>query len=276
MRLTRPRTAFVAILGLLAVALLAAGCGSSSNKNSGGGTISVGSDIPYAPFEMGNNPPYNGFDVDLVNAVSDKLGKTAKFQNTSFDTIFRDLAQGKFEMVASSTTITTERLKEVDFSQPYFNADQSLMVKKGSPIKTVADVAGKTVGAQSGTTGATYAQDKTDASSVRTYGKIDDAFNALEAGQIDAVINDYPISAYATKSHTDLAVVQTLPTGETYGFAFPKGSSLEKSFDSALTQVKQDGTYAKIFEKWFGQPPPKSILKDNAVPNVNTPGLPAS
>ncbi|MDX6638319.1 MAG: polar amino acid transport system substrate-binding protein [Solirubrobacterales bacterium] len=259
------------------VALLAAGCGgSNSTSTSSSSPITVGSDIPYPPFEFGSTPPYKGFDIDLVNAVAKKLGRTATYQNTSFDTIFRDLAQGKFDMVASSTTITKERLGEVDFSEPYFDADQSLMVKKGSSIKTVADVSGATVGAQTGTTGAKYAQDKTNASSVRTYSKIDDAFNALEAGQVDAVINDFPVSAYATKSHTDLEVVQTLPTGEKYGFAFPKGSPLESDFNTALTGLKQDGTYTKIFKKWFGQDPPASILKDNAIPKASDPGIPAS
>lgn len=269
------RRLVVAVVAVVATAGIAAGCGGGGG-NGGGGTITVGSDIPYAPFEFGNNPPYKGFDVDLVNAVAKELGRTAEFQNTSFDTIFRDLAQNKFDMVASATTITKERMGEVDFSQPYFNADQSIMVKKGSPIKTVADLAGTTVGAQTGTTGAAYAQNKTDAASVRTYGKIDDAFNALEAGQVDAVINDFPISEYATRSHTDLEVVATLPTGETYGFPFPKGSSLRGEFNDALTKVKQDGTYAQIYKKWFNQAPPSSILKDTQYPNPNDPKIPQS
>jgi ABC-type amino acid transport substrate-binding protein len=268
---TRLRLATVAVTALATVGI-AAGCG-GSNDTSTGETIAVGSDIPYPPFEQGKNPPYTGFDVDLVNAVADKLGKKAEFQNTSFDTIFRDLAQGKFDMVASATTITVERLGEVQFTQPYIDADQSLMVKKGSPIKSTSDLSGTTVGAQTGTTGAAYAEDKTDAT-VRTYGKIDDAFNALEAGQVDAVINDFPVSAFATKSHTDLEVVQTIPTGEKYGFAFPKESDLFSDFNNALSEIKKDGTYAKVFQKWFNQPPPKSILSDTQVPTENTPGLP--
>ncbi len=271
----RVMTAFVI---LVAIATVSAGCGSGSDSGTSGSSepITVGSDIPYPPFEQGQSAPYEGFDVDVVNAVAAKLGRTAEFQNTSFPTIFRDLAQGKFDMVASATTITKERLGEVDFSQPYFDADQSLMVKKGSDIQSLDDLSGATVGAQDGTTGAKYAADKTDASDVRTYNKIDDAFNALEAGQVDAVINDFPVSAYATKSHTDLEVVQSLPTGEKYGFPFPKGSDLEGPFNKALSEIKSDGTYAKIFRKWFNQDPPASVLKDTAVPTVNTPGIPES
>src|SRR5919206_317583 len=127
-------------------------------------------------------------------------------------------------MVASATTITPERAKEVDFSDPYFPADQSLMVKKGSDIKTVADLKGKVIGAQLGTTGADYAKNHTDAKSVRTYDLIDDAFNALGAGQVEAVINDCPVSKYAEKAHPNLVVVRAIPTNELYGFAFKKGS----------------------------------------------------
>ena len=127
-----------------------------------GKTLTVGSDIPYAPFEFGS-APYQGLDVDVVDKIAKGSTALAKFKKTPFDTIFRDLAQGKFDMVAPATTITAERKKEVDFSDPYFPADQSLMVKKGSDIKTVDDLAGKVIGAQLGTTGAVYAKNKTKA-----------------------------------------------------------------------------------------------------------------
>ena len=198
------------------------------NKDSGSkanvpASLTVGSDIPYPPFEFGK-PPYEGFDVDVVNEIAKGLGSKATFNKTPFDTIFRDLAQGKFDMVASASTITPEREKTVDFSTSYFPADQSLMVKKGSPIKTVDDVAGKVIGAQLGTTGADYAKNKTKAKTVRTYDLVDDAFNALEAGQIEAVINDCPVSKYAEKAHSDLVVVEAIQTNELYGIAFAKGS----------------------------------------------------
>ena len=164
------------------------------------GQAQVGSDIPYPPFEFGSAPDYEGFDVDIVNEIAKRLDLKAKFEKTPFDTIFRNLAQGKFDMVASAATITPEREKTVDFSDPYFPADQSLMVKRGSDIKTVDDLDGKMVGAQLGTTGADYAKDKTKAKTVRTYDLIDDAFNALQAGQVEAVINDFPVSKYAERA----------------------------------------------------------------------------
>lgn len=245
--------------------LVAAGCG-DDDKSDGGkagtiktirsGTLTVGSDIPYQPFEFGREPNYQGFDVDVVTTIGKTLGLDTEFVKTPFDTIFRNLAQGKFDMVASATTITAERKKEVDFSDAYFPADQSLMVKKGSPIKTVDDLKGQVIGAQLGTTGADYAKKKTDAATVRTYDLIDDAFNALEAGQVQAVINDCPVSKYAERAHSNLDVVVAIPTNEQYGFAFPKGSDeLRIAFNDGLSKAKDDGTLAKLSKKWLGTDP---------------------
>lgn len=261
------RIAIAATVALASVGI-AAGCGGGGGgDNKYGlitdGTLTVGSDIPYAPFEFGRAPDYKGIDIELVDEIAKRLKLTPKIEDTSFDTIFRDLAQGKFDMVASSSTITPERQKEVDFSDPYSIADQSLMVKKGSGISTLNDIAGETVGAQKGTTGAAYAEDKTDASSVRTYPGIDDAFNALEAGQVSAVINDCPISKYAEKSKPDLQVVEALTTGENYGFAFQKGSTeLEDAVNGALAEIKKDGTFTKIFHKYLGNEPCKNIATE--------------
>jgi polar amino acid transport system substrate-binding protein len=221
----------------------------------------VGSDIPYPPFEAGKSPPYTGYDIDIVNEIAKRIDTEVKYQDTSFDTIFRDLAQGKFDMVASATTITPERQKEVDFSQGYYETDQSLTVPEGSDIKTVDDLGGKIVGAQKGTTGADTAAE-TDADSVRTYGEVDDAFNALKAGQVDAVINDFSSSADAVKAKGGLVIVQKIVTREVYGLAFQKGSTeLEDAVNGALSDMKDDGTFTKIYEKWFKEKPPATVLE---------------
>ena len=254
----------IAALVLVAAVLVAAGCGDDDGGGGGGsgldtitkGELKVGSDIPYKPFEFGQAPDYQGFDVDVVNEVAKKLDLTATFVKTPFDTIFRNLAQGRFDMVASASTITPEREKEVDFSDSYFPADQSLMVKKGSDIKTVDDVDGKVIGAQLGTTGADYARKSTKAKSVRTYDLIDDAFNALEAGQVEAVINDCPVSKYAERAHKDLVVVQAIQTNEQYGFAFASGSdALRTAFNKELAKLKENGDLQKVSDKWLGKEP---------------------
>jgi polar amino acid transport system substrate-binding protein len=243
---------------LVVLVLVAAGCGDDNGGSGGGGSVpdslTVGSDIPYPPFEFGK-PPYQGFDVDVANEIAKGLGTKLTFKKTPFDTIFRDLAQGKFDLVISASTITPEREKTVDFSDSYFPADQSLMVKRGSDIKTVDDLDGKVVGAQLGTTGAAYAKDKTSAKTVRTYDLIDDAFNALEAGQVEAVINDCPVSKYAENSHNDLVVVQAIDTNEEYGIAFQKGSDLRSKFNEQLAKLRDNGGLERISNKWFkGRP----------------------
>ena len=131
--------ALLAALAIAALAVLAAGCGSSDNGTTGEGggggeKLTVGSDVPYPPFEEfgKTKTEFKGFDVELVEAIGAKIGRTPEFKDTSFDTIFRDLAQGKFDMVASATTITDEREETVDFTNPYYlPSAQSIVVKEG-------------------------------------------------------------------------------------------------------------------------------------------------
>lgn len=273
-----------ALLVLVAATSVALGCGGDGGGGSSSaglntideGKLRVGSDIPYAPFEFGRDPDYKGFDVDIVNEVAKRLDLEATFVKTPFDPIFRNLAQGRFDMVASAATITPERKRTVDFSVPYFPADQSLMVKSGSDIKTTDDLAGKRVGAQVGTTGADYAKDKVKgAETVRTYDLIDDAFNALQTGQVDAVINDFPVSKYTERSKKDLRVVQRIPTGEEYGLGFSKDDvKLREAVDKALNEMKEDGTYTKIYKKWFEEDPPDSIFNTGSESASNSGGSP--
>ena len=266
---------FVSTLIVFALALaLVAGCGSSGSSSNGGGggsggntgggnlggkQVKVASDIAYQPFEFTKNGKTVGFDVDLMREVGKRAGFEPQFQNVTFDGIIQGLGSGLYDTAISAMTITPEREKQIDFSKPYFNADQSLMVQKDSKIKSTDDLSGKTVGVQIGTTGAMTANDlkkKGKIGQVRTFDTITDAFSALENGQVDAIINDFPVSAYRAKtSNGSLVIVQTIPTGEQYGIAFPKDSNLLKPANKALAEIKKDGTYAKLYEKWFGQKP---------------------
>ena len=273
-----------------ALAMVASGCGSDSAKTdsvkstSGGsaptadlglktdGKLLVGSDIPYAPFEFtkaGSSEPV-GFDIDLVKAIAATQGITdIEFKKTGFDTIFIALKQKRFDMVASSVTITPERAKVIDFGAPYFAANQSIMVAKGksadlealagknlTKAEALAALTGLKLGVQRGTTGAELAK-SVEGAEVSQYGIIDEAFNALAAGRVDAVVNDFPVSGYATKSKPQLAVVAQITTDENLGLAFPKtNTALRDAMDAGLVKIKADGTYAKIYEQWFGTKPP--------------------
>lgn len=261
---------------LLAIGGIAAGCGGDDDDDDGeaavetadlelltDGTLVVGSDIPYPPFEFGDAPDYEGFDIDVVNEIADRLELEVEIRDTPFDTIFRDLQQGRFDLVASATTITPEREQQVAFSEPYFSADQSLMVKEGSEIETAADLGGQTVGAQSGTTGLEYARSETDAATVRNFPEITPAFNALQNEQVDAVINDFAISKDAEDTYDDLVVVERLETDESYGLAMQQeATNLQEAVNQALEEMFEDGTYADIYRRWLDDDPPEQFQRD--------------
>ncbi|MDQ2700229.1 MAG: ABC transporter substrate-binding protein [Actinomycetota bacterium] len=226
------------------------------------GTLTVGSDIPYPPFEFGKAPDYDGFDIDMVNAIAKKIGVETAIEDTSFDTIFTDVAQGKFDMVASASTITPEREETVDFSDPYYEAEQALLVPEGSDISTVEDLSGLTVGAQDGTTGEAYANDETDAGQVRGFPNGPASIAALKNGQVEATIIDQPVAQDAIdKGQSGFEVATTIPTGELYGLAFSKNSpELLKAVNGALAELKEDGGLNEIYQKWFKIDAPAGVI----------------
>ena len=250
-----------------ALVVFAAGCGSSGNSGttgggSGGEALTVGSDIPYPPFEQGKPGHYTGFDIELMEAIAEKIGRTAEFQDTSFETIFRDVAQGKFDAVISAATITPEREKAVDFSNPYYLSEQAVLVKEGSSIEGLDELSGKVVGVQQGTTGQELAKEKANASEVRPYPEGPDAVNALKAGTVEAVIIDAPVAQNAVEKSGGVEIAEKVPTEEEYGIALAQGNTeLLEEINQGLKQVEEDGTYATIYKKWFKVEPPKAIFK---------------
>jgi polar amino acid transport system substrate-binding protein len=268
MRKTR-LTAFLAVLLLAFASLAVAGCGDSDDETTaggggsgGGGTpLTVGSDIPYPPFEQGKEGNYEGFDVELMEAVAEKIGRTAEFQDTSFDTIFRDLAQGRFEAVASATTITDEREETVDFTNPYYFSEQAILLKEGAEkIEDAEGLSGLTVGVQQGTTGEEFVEEEVDAGEMRSYPQGPDAVNALKSGVLDAVVIDIPVAENAVESG-GVEVSAAIPTEEAYGFVVPQGEEeLLEEMNKALDELKSDGTFTEIYEKWFKRAPTKALL----------------
>ena len=257
-------TALLASMAVFAVAIVAAGCGSSSDTTGSGGgeKLTVGSDVPYPPFEEfgSSKSEFKGFDIELMEAIAEKTGHEVEFQDTSFETIFRDVNQGKFDAAISAATITEEREKEVDFSNPYYLSEQAILVKEGSEIEGLADLEGKTVGAQQGTTGLELGKEKANASELRPYPEGPDAINALKAGTIEAVIIDAPVAQNAIEEEGGVEIAEKVPTEEEYGFAVAKGSTeLLEEINTGLEEVISDGTYTTIFEKWFHLKPPKQF-----------------
>ena len=248
---------------VLALALVLAGCGGGGGEQGGGGEepeqVTVASDIAYPPFEFNEGGEPTGFDIDLMNEIAKRANLEVEYQNVRFDSIIQGLGNNLYDAAISEMTITTESEEQIDFSEPYFNADQSLLVESDSDIRSTDDLADATVGVQIGTTGAAEAnklKEEGKIATVRTYNVVTDAFNALENGQVDAVINDFPVSAdRASQSEGQLEIVQNIPTGEQYGIAFPTDSELRPRVNKALQEIKEDGTYEEIYQKWFNEKP---------------------
>jgi len=263
----------LAFVGLLATALVAAGCGDDDESDSGGtasgedlgliseGTLSVGTDTPFPPFEIGQPPDISGYDIDVMNAITEELGLTAEYTDTGFGTIFRDTANGQFDTAAAASTITAGRENTVDFTDPYYEAQQALLVTEDSDIASVDDLSGATVGAQDGTTGETYANDETDASEVRGFPEGPNAISALSTGQVDAVIIDQPVAADAVEKQGGVEIIEEIPTNELYGFAVaPDNDALREAMNEALATIKEDGTLESLYDEYFATAPPESVL----------------
>jgi polar amino acid transport system substrate-binding protein len=269
----------VGLAALVALASIAAGCGSDDDDSGSSGDTSassgdvstlndgvllIGTDAPYPPFEIGTpqDSDFSGFDVDVGTDVAEKLGLEPQFQDTSFDTIFRNTAAGQFDVAVAASTITPGRQKTVNFSDPYYEAQQALVVPEGSDITGPDDLAGKIVGAQDATTGETYANDETDASEVRGYPEGPDAIAAVTTGQVEASIVDEPVAADAVEKQGGVEIATTIPTNELYGIAISKENpELLDAVNQALTELKDDGTIQELYDKYLGTEAPDSVLE---------------
>jgi ABC-type amino acid transport substrate-binding protein len=231
------------------------------------GELVVGTDAAYPPFESVNTTTnqIEGFDIDLLNAIGAKVGFTPVYQNAPFDPIFTNLAAGQFDIVISAATITEERQKTVAFSNPYFAAGQVIVVRKGdeATIKAAADLAGKTVGVQLGTTGAEAAKGIMGVT-VREFQTAPEAFQALANKDVDAVVNDNVVSLTIILNNPSLnLVVSGDPfTVEYYGIAVRQEcTNLLAAINKGLEEVIMDGTYAEIYRKYLGDDPIKEFQK---------------
>ncbi len=222
------------------------------------GKIKVGTNAEYPPFEsVDENGNVVGFDIDVLNAIAKAAGFEVEFVNTRWDGIFVALASGEFDAVASAATITDERKQTVDFSEPYFNAGQMIAVKKGSPIKSPADLAAKRIGVQLGTTGDIWATENSKGEVVR-YDEITLAFQALAQGDVDAIVNDGPTSLSIANANPEMNVelVGEPFTDEYYGIAVNKGRpEVLAAINKGLKAIRESGEYDAITEKWLSVTP---------------------
>ena len=221
------------------------------------GTLTVCSDIPYPPFEVEDpDAPsgYSGFDMDIMQAIADGLGLELAVQDVGFDPLASGtvLAAGQCDVGASAMTITEERQAALDFSDPYYDSLQSLLVPPDSDIAAIGDLAGKKVGVQTGTTGQIYANENAPDAEIVDFPSDAELWPALQAGNIDAILQDLPVNIEHAKTE-GYQVVEEYPTDEQYGFAFAKGekTALLEAVNEQLQTMRDDGTYQEIYDSYF-------------------------
>ncbi|TLP55959.1 transporter substrate-binding domain-containing protein [Parasedimentitalea maritima] len=221
-------------------------------------TWQVGANIGNVPWEFQDETgAFVGFEIDLVNEVASRLGNDVEIVNIPFNGLFSAVQSGRADLAISSITITEKRLESVSFAQPYYDSDQSLTVVEGGPA-SVADLKGKVVGVDTGSTGDMWATEQSDTAGfteIRRYEGLAPAMLDLGAGRIQGYISDIPALLYYVKDKPNLKVVARIETGERYSMMFDKNAELAGQVNEVLTALKNEGVIAGLHEKWFGATP---------------------
>jgi len=220
----------------------------------------VGANIGNVPWEFQDaTGKFVGFEIDLVNEVAKRLGKSVEIENIPFNGLFPAVLSGRIQIAISSITITPKRLETLAFAQPYYDSDQSLSVLKTSKINSLTDLSGKTVGVDTASTGDIWATENTaklKIAKISRYEGLAPAMLDLAAGRIDGYISDIPAVEYYIKDKPQYRVAGRIPTGERYSFMFAKTFADIAKVNDALTALKKEGFIAKTHQKWFGTMPP--------------------
>lgn len=261
------------LLLLLTLVLIVAACvqqGSESGGEEGGsegeanvengaddGVYTVGIDTTYPPFEFQVGGEYQGIDVELIKAIAENQGFEIQFRPMDFIGIIPALEEGELDLAIAGMSITEERQKVLDFSDPYFDAGLALVTTKdNTEIAALDDLDGKVIAVKSGTTGSKFVGENQEKYGYRI-AYFDDSpsmFLDVASGYSEAFVEDYPVIAYAiTSRNLDLKVIEERLTGEQYGIAVLKGEhgELLQQINDGLQQLKDDGTYKEIVEKYI-------------------------
>lgn len=244
-------------------------CGSSNETSNSGAeeggendgglkdTYTVVSDTSFVPFEFKKDGEYVGFDIELIKAISEEAGFEINLETTNFDGIIPGLQTGQFDIAIAGISITEERAKKIDYSDPYYQSGLRIGVRiDNDTIKGIEDLEGKTIATRLGSTSATFIKENIEGAKANQYEQLDQAYLAVQNGSADAILYDAPNVAYyiKTKGEDSLKMVGDLYQAEDYGIAISKGQEeLVKAINDALATLKENGTYDKIYEKWFGK-----------------------
>ncbi|MGN0521436.1 MAG: transporter substrate-binding domain-containing protein [Eubacterium sp.] len=245
----------VVLATIMAVVCLA-GCSAKSESK----TLTLATSADFPPYEsIGDNGEYVGIDIEIAQAIADKLGYELKVENMDFDSIITAVSSGKADMGMAGLTVTDERLQSVDFSTSYATGIQAVIVAENSPITTVddlyADGAAYKVGVQLSTTGDIYfsgdISDELTTCTIEEYQTGAEAVASLVNGKIDAVIIDNEPAKSFVAANEGLKILDTKYTEEDYAIAFAKNSELTSEVNTALEELINDGTVQQIIDKYI-------------------------
>lgn len=227
---------------------------SAADGGEGATVINVGTNPTFPPFEMMDGDKPVGFDLDLIRAAAETQGIQVTIRTMPFSGIVPSLQASSIDAAASGITITKDRLENVRFTQPYYRSGLSVMVRSDSDISGFDDLQGHVVATQKATSSVNYMQaNGIPANRIKLYQSIDSAYQALANGSVDAVLFDNPVNVSFKTDHDNVKIVGDLLTGEYYGFAVDrKRPELVDQLNAGLQQLREDGSYEKLFEQYFG------------------------
>ena len=216
------------------------------------GKLTMATNAAFPPYEMTTDAgEFEGIDVDTAKAIAEKLGLELQIDDMDFDAALLSVQQGKADIVMAGVTVTDERKAVMDFSDSYATGIQSIIVPEGSDIATPDDLAGKKIGTQRGTTGYIYCSDDFGDENVVAYDDGLTAVQALNNGQVDAVVIDNAPAQEFVAANPGLKVLDTSYAEEDYAIGMAKGSALEDAVNKALEELKADGTLQAIVDKYI-------------------------
>lgn len=234
---------------------------SSIDKIKAAGKIVMATNAQFEPFEYIDGTDFKGIDIEISQKIADELGVELEIHDVKFESVIAEITTGKANFAAAGMSITEERLQNVDFSNEYFSATQSILVmKEGSSVAKPEDLKDKVVGVQTGTTADTYVTDEKGENNVgvkevKRYNSFVDAVNDMVAGRLDAVVmDDFPANKLVEKNSDKIMKLEDELTGEKYAIAVPKGDKeMQELVNKVLADMEESGEMDELLTKYIGE-----------------------
>ncbi|PQO24604.1 amino acid ABC transporter substrate-binding protein [Rhodobacteraceae bacterium WD3A24] len=232
-------------------------------------TLTVGAYPSNPPWEFKNEQSeFEGFEVDMIREIADRMGMELDISDLGFQALFAATSSGRIDVAISTITITEDRLQNQAFTQGYYDADLSLVSIEGG-VTGLDEMDGQPVGAIASSTGEAWINENMEEygfSDYRSYPSQQNLLLDVRAGRIAGAVGDITGFQFAAQQMPDLQIAERIVTGDQYGMMLPQGSDLLEPINAAITEMKQDGTMAEIYERWLGEAPGPDSAAINVLP----------